>query len=136
MDQVALDTTFLIDLQNERRARGETRGAIRFLQVNPDVRLLLPVVALGEYLEGFDDPDGPEAQALVTPLEVVHVTERAARLYASTARKLRRAGRLIGTNDLWIACIARSEDVPLLTRNVAEFRRVPGLRVVAYSEGG
>jgi tRNA(fMet)-specific endonuclease VapC len=133
MDQVALDTTFLIDLQNERRDRGPSRGAIHFLRTFPDTELLLPSVALGEYLEGFDDPGSSEAQALVSPLQLLHVTANVALIYAATARKLRSAGRLIGTNDLWIACTARSENLPLLTRNVAEFRRVPGLSVVGYS---
>ena len=134
MDRVAIDTTFLIDLQNERRARGPVRGATRFLRANPGTVLLLPSVALGEYLEGFDDPVGAEAQALVASLRSLPVTERVAALYAATVRKLRRTGRLIGTNDLWIACTARAEEVPILTRNVADFRRVPGLRVLGYAD--
>jgi hypothetical protein len=32
MDRVALDTTFLIDLQNERRGRGAVQGATAFLE--------------------------------------------------------------------------------------------------------
>ncbi|MFW5920437.1 MAG: hypothetical protein ACOCUS_01255 [Polyangiales bacterium] len=61
MDRVALDTTFLIDLQNERRGRGEIRGAIAFLRDHASTELLLPSVALGEYLEGFGNPDSDEA---------------------------------------------------------------------------
>lgn len=133
MDAVVLDTTFLIDLQNERRARGKPRGATAFLRAHLDTELLLPSVALGEYWEGFDDPDAADAQALVAPLRRLDVTPDVARLYAVTVRALRASGRLIGSNDLWIGCTAKSAGLPIVTRNVAEFRRIPDLQVVSYS---
>lgn len=135
MERVALDTTFLIDLQNERRERGKPRGAVAFLHAHPDTVILLPTVALGEYLEGFDNPSSPEAQALVGFLHRLEVSEEVARIYARMARRLRASGRLIGTNDLWIACTALAADAPIATRNVAHFRRVPGLEIVSYAAG-
>jgi tRNA(fMet)-specific endonuclease VapC len=133
MERVALDTSFLIDLQNERRARGEQRGAIAFLRAHQNTRLALPAVALGEYLEGFDDPTGEAAQALVAHLDILPVTADVAQLYARVTRALRAAGKLIGGNDLWIACTAKAAGVPIVTRNVAHFRRVPGLDVLSYA---
>jgi tRNA(fMet)-specific endonuclease VapC len=133
MDRLAIDTTFLIDLQNERRRRGEKRGATNFLRANLEVELLLPCVALGEYLEGFDDPHGAEAQALIAPLRVLDITTEVARTYATIARSLRASGRLIGTNDLWIGCTASVAGLPLVTRNSSHFRRIPGLKVLSYS---
>ena len=41
----------------------------------------------------------------------------------------RRQGVRIGTQDLKIACIALAHDATVLTRNLADFRQVPGLRV-------
>lgn len=132
MERLALDTTFLIDLQNERRARGKPRGAMRFLLENQGVELFLPSVALGEYLEGFEDPDTDEARSLVAPLAILDATPDVAHHYARVTRMLRARGRLIGSNDLWIACTARAAGLPVLTRNAAEFRRVPDLKVVEY----
>jgi tRNA(fMet)-specific endonuclease VapC len=40
----------------------------------------------------------------------------------------RRQGVRIGTMDLKIACIALAHDATLLTRNVSDFAKVPGLR--------
>ena len=48
MERLALDTTFLIDLQNERRGRGKGRGARDFLRANPETELLLPVDVMTE----------------------------------------------------------------------------------------
>jgi tRNA(fMet)-specific endonuclease VapC len=132
VERLALDTSFLIDLQNERRGRGAPVGAIDFLRAHSGSELLLPTVALGEYLEGFVDPDSDAARALVAPLRVLDVTADVARVYAGVARSLREAGRLIGTNDLWIACTAKVAAIPIVTRNTEHFTRVPGLDVVSY----
>ena len=134
MDRIALDTTFLIDLQNERRLRGKARGAVAFLRAHPDSEFFLPTVALGEYLEGFDDPQSQDARALVATLNVLEVTSEVAALYAATTRTLRATGRLIGTNDLWIGCTVKAANLPILTRNVTHFRRIPELEVVDYAE--
>jgi len=133
MESLALDTTFLIDLQNERRSRGHASGATDFLSEHQSVELLLPAVALGEYLEGFADSNAEAAQALIAPLRVLPVTAETALVYATVVRSLRTKGQLIGTNDLWIACTAKAANLPLLTRNVSEFKRVPGLIVIGYA---
>ena len=39
---------------------------------------------------------------------------------------------LIGANDMMIAAVALAGDATLVTRNQAEFRRVPGLRVAQW----
>jgi predicted nucleic acid-binding protein len=133
MARVALDTSFLIDLQNERRARGVARGAMAFLRAHLDTQLLLPSVALGEYLEGFEDPASPAAQALVSPLRILPIGAAEAELYAQVTRSLRARRSLIGANDLWIGCAALAAGVPIVTRNVEHFGRIPGLHVIDYT---
>ena len=132
MERVALDTSFLIDLQRERRAPKTNRGALEFLRAHPETELRLPVVAAGEFLAGFEDPLHPAAWSLIGNLHILDVTTEVARRYAVVTRALRRAGQLIGTNDLWIGCCAAAQGLPLLTANVDHFRLIPGLRVVAY----
>jgi predicted nucleic acid-binding protein len=48
------------------------------------------------------------------------------------ARALRLKGKLIGSNDLWIAATALEREMALVTRNTAEFSRVPGLKIKGY----
>jgi tRNA(fMet)-specific endonuclease VapC len=133
VERVALDTSFLIDLQNERRGRGDSRGAVAFLSAHQASWLLLPSVALGEYLEGFPDPSSGAARSLVAGLQILEVTAEVAHHYARVSRQLRARGQLIGTNDLWIACTARAASLPIVTRNVEHFARVPDLEVVGYA---
>ncbi len=47
------------------RGGGRSRSAIACLESSRETELVLPCVALGEYLEGFDDPRLGEARALV-----------------------------------------------------------------------
>lgn len=43
--------------------------------------------------------------------------------------ELRSAHRRVGRMDLKIASICLANDLPLLTRNLSDFRELPGLRV-------
>jgi tRNA(fMet)-specific endonuclease VapC len=55
--------------------------------------------------------------------------DRCAEEYGVIRSELTRAGRPIGPNDLFIAATARAHDLILVTGNLREFSRVPGLQV-------
>lgn len=130
--RIALDTSFLIDLQRER-ARGPDQGAAHaYLRGAPSLELMLPATVLGEFAEGFDRSDHPVLRAIRELHTVLDVDERSALLYGQITRRLRERGQLLGANDLWIAATCVSHDVPLVTADVAHFRRVPDLEVIGY----
>lgn len=52
--------------------------------------------------------------------------------FAQTFRYLKDNGLLIGSNDLWIAATPLVHDLPVITRNICGFSRVPGLELVSY----
>jgi tRNA(fMet)-specific endonuclease VapC len=58
--------------------------------------------------------------------------DRAAEHYGSLRAHLRREGTEIGPNDLKIASIALANDMTLVTGNLREFHRVPGLMVAEW----
>ena len=68
-------------------------------------------------------------ERILSALEVVPLGEDVALHYGEIKAALRAAGQPIGPNDLWIAAHARSLDRTLITHNIREFQRVPGLRV-------
>ncbi len=130
--RVAFDTTFLIDFQRER-TREETDGpAHAFLAADPDVELLLPATALGEFAEGFAGVEDPILRTVRELHVLLPVDEETALVYGRITRALRRRGRLIGTNDLWIAATSIRHDVPLVTANVADFSRVERIQLLPY----
>ena len=62
-------------------------------------------------------------------VQVVELDAEVARRYGRLRAHLRSIGQPIGPNDLWIAAHALARDVPLITHNLSEFRRVPDLSV-------
>jgi tRNA(fMet)-specific endonuclease VapC len=49
--------------------------------------------------------------------------------YGKIRQLLQASGKRIGNNDLWIASHAIASKLILVTNNVTEFERVPGLKV-------
>ena len=130
--RVALDTSFLIDLQRER-GRGEHDGpAHAFLRRDPELQLHLSVVALGEFAGGFEDPDHPVLRVIREFHVLLPIDEETAIEYGKVTRRLRDTGRLIGANDLWIAAAILRHELPLVTGNTVEFARVDALDVITY----
>lgn len=52
--------------------------------------------------------------------------------YADIRTALESAGTPIGSHDLFIAAHARAHALTLVTHNLREFQRVPGLQVVDW----
>jgi predicted nucleic acid-binding protein len=126
-----LETTFLIDLEREERRR--TPGpAVSFLEDHAEARLYLPFTVAGELAAGLSMRDRPRWEAFLAPLFVLNSTPDVCWHYGRAYRHLHDTGALIGTNDLWIAATALAYDLPVLTRNVEHFRRVPGVEVQPY----
>jgi len=64
----------------------------------------------------------------LTPFEICPFTEHAASHYGDIRAHLERSGKPIGAMDMLIAAHARSMSLTLITNNLEEFARVPGLR--------
>ena len=67
--------------------------------------------------------------ALLDAMVVLPFDEPADAHYADIRATLERAGTPIGSHDMLIAAHARSRALTLVTHNLREFQRVPGLKV-------
>ena len=134
MDLLA-DTTFLIDLWREQRAPG---SATSFAKRSADLALGLPWVVVGEFLSGgvLAGQDGELLDAFVQRYSIIHSTDRIVNSYAQIFASVRKEGGAVGPNDLWIAACAEALDLPLVTRNAADFEVVSSIRVLSYKDGG
>jgi predicted nucleic acid-binding protein len=120
----------------------DTNAYVAFKRGDDDVlavlrraeRLWLPVVVLGELLAGFaaGNREAANREALAAFLEsprvaTLPVTDLTADHYALIFADLRRKGRPIPSNDLWIAASTLEQGAALLTLD-AHFAAVDGLR--------
>lgn len=125
-----LETTFLIDLEREHR-RGPGR-AVAFLEANEDAHLYLPFIVAGELAAGTSLAQRVRWEAFLAPFFVLPSTPDVSWEYGRAFRYLQENGRLIGGNDLWIAATGLAYRMPVVTRNLDHFRRVPDLEVEEY----
>ena len=69
---------------------------------------------------------------LLSGLLVAYPDDRFPILYGRLLAATRRTGRTSASMDLLIATAALQEDAALVTRNVKDFSKIPGLRVLSY----
>jgi tRNA(fMet)-specific endonuclease VapC len=128
-ERVLLDTSVCIPLIN----RSDASLAQRLLALRPGSLLLCSVVRaeleFGARNSARVAENLERVATFCRAFGSLAFDDAAAVHYGLIRAQLRREGRLIGGNDMLIAAIALSADAPLATRNVEEFRRVPGLTV-------
>lgn len=66
---------------------------------------------------------------ILSAVEILPLETPTDRQYAALRHHLTSEGSLIGPNDLLIAAHALASDLTVVTANVGEFSRVPGLKV-------
>ena len=129
-----LDTNVCIGILTAR----SPRALERLRQLSPsDVHVASVVRA--ELLSGARNSTRVEANLAVlatflSPFASVPFDDLAADYYGRLRATLHRAGELIGPNDMLIAATALARDLVLVTHNVKELSRVPGLRWVDWEE--
>lgn len=107
---------------------------------NTDSRIIkIPAVVEGDLLVGAYksvsvQKNAVAVESLICNFEVLPFDSKCARIYAKIRSELELAGKKIGPNDLLIAATALAYDAVLVTNNVKEFKRVPGLRLMSLAE--
>lgn len=135
MTRHLLDTNIWIYVMRNRPP--EVRE--RFVKLKPGSVVLSPIV-LGELNVGWRKSDRAEAnrdilEQYVQTAQLEVIDEAAASAYGEIRAALEAQGTPIGENDMWIAAQARESNCVLVTHNLGEFRRVPGLRVEDWVAG-
>jgi tRNA(fMet)-specific endonuclease VapC len=96
--------------------------------------LCISTITLGELLCGVQksarrSQNLQAVEQFTARLEVLPFSVKAAAHFGQIRAELARVGLLCGAYDMLIAAHARSEGLVLITNNVREFQRMPGLRI-------
>lgn len=99
-----------------------------------DGQMAISTITLGELLYGAERSAKPEENLAVVEgfaarLEVLAFEGQDAAHFGQLRAELAAKGKPIGPYDMLIAAHARSRGLILVTNNMKEFKRVPGLRV-------
>jgi tRNA(fMet)-specific endonuclease VapC len=99
-------------------------------------QMAIPVIVAGEYRYGIAQSRHRKIyenwlSGLLRDSAVLDITEPTTQHYAEITLELRRKGKPIPTNDLWIASLCRQHSLPLLSRD-RHFDLVTGLKRIAW----
>ncbi|HET9399346.1 MAG TPA: type II toxin-antitoxin system VapC family toxin [Candidatus Acidoferrales bacterium] len=123
-----LDTNALSAL-----ADGERR-AVEVVAQSQSVEV--PVIVLGEYRLGIAQSrhKGTYENWLrewIAAVKVLEIQEETTFTYAAIALELKKRGKPIPSNDLWIAALCRQHSLPILSRDL-HFDFVAGLQRIGW----
>lgn len=121
-----LDTNSVIALLKEDAAIWE-----KLKEHSPEDCAISAIVAYELFYGAFKSQRRDANLARIDGLrfEVIDFDQTDARHAGEIRAALEATGTPIGSNDILIAGQARSRDLTLVTRNVREFERVPGLKM-------
>ncbi len=96
----------------------------------------LPAIVLGEYRFGIAQSRRRKEyekwlEELIAATRVLSVDEETSKHYAQIRSELKKAGRPIPSNDLWIAALARQHRLPLMSQDT-HFDAVQGLKRIGW----
>ena len=106
---------------NALSAAADNDGAVIALLAQAE-DMAIPVIVLGEYRHGIAQSRNRSLyehwlENLLNDCRVLDINEPTARHYANILFELRRIGKPIPTNDIWIAALCRQHTLPLLSRD-------------------
>lgn len=120
--------------------RGNLPMAYELMRKSDPRMFGIPAVVEGELRTGARKSQHPQENKLLlerflAPFECVAYDHACSVVYGDIRAALESQGCIIGPNDLLIAATAIANQATLITGNVREFERVPGLSLESWAEG-
>lgn len=134
---VLIDASILIEAE-----RGRLHLELHVAR-RPDDESFLSVITASELLHGVHRAAQPHQRArrsafvegILERFPLLPVDLATARAHAQVWAELAKAGVLIGPHDLWLAATCLAHGLTMITANIREFARVPGLQVETWNNG-
>ncbi|MBN2291435.1 MAG: type II toxin-antitoxin system VapC family toxin [Pirellulales bacterium] len=102
----------------------------------------ISVITVSELLAGVHRASIPSrkekrsdfVETIISRFPILDITVEVAKKHAELSASLSKQGQMIGAHDLLIAATACHYHHAVLTLNISDFQRVPGLQVVDFSQ--
>lgn len=117
MEQMLLDTSFLIDVLNDRRGRADLMERFIFDRHT----LACCAINVAEVYVGLRAGEAQKTEALLRQLAYVPIRWEAAKLAGDLKREWARKGEALSLTDTTIAAVCLTESLTLVTDNRKHF---------------
>jgi tRNA(fMet)-specific endonuclease VapC len=124
-----LDTNVCVQYLRGRNALVRQRLASKAAVEIAICSVVLAELWIGALRSARPTANRAKIDTFVQPFACFPFDAAAAEIHAHIRHGLERAGSPIGPHDLQIAAIALAQGITLVTHNIAEFSRVPGLTI-------
>lgn len=133
---MVLDTSVCVDLFRETNLNKQG-NAYQALKELGDTRIYLTVFSLcelrtGACLSKLEEIENRKINSLSLRTTLLYPDDSFSVLYGETAAILIKAGTPIPVMDLMIGILAKAHGLPVLTRDIRHFKKIPGLVVESY----
>lgn len=129
-----IDTSIFIEAERERLDLYE------FISANLHEQFFMSVITVSELLHGvhrasdkYKKQRSKTIENWIEEVTIIDIDLQIARKHALIYSELKALGQLIGVHDQWIAATCLARDLTIVTANVGEFKRIPGLIVENWS---
>lgn len=124
----------ILDTNALSAAADGTPAAIEILSRGD--RLAVPVIVIGEYRFGILQSRQRQAYERwladwIAAVDVLSIEQATTEYYADIGLILKKIGKPIPTNDMWIAALCRQYSLPLMSRD-QHFDAVPGIERIDW----
>ena len=131
-----LDSSFCIDLMREHN-QGVNGPATTKLKSLGETGILISIFVVCELRAGAEMSKNPmqelaRVESLVESLNVVYPDRSSAVLYGETVAALLKHGTPVPLMDVLVGVAAKAFGLPILTRDIDHFQKIPGLVVIGY----
>ncbi|MGB2842741.1 MAG: type II toxin-antitoxin system VapC family toxin [Halobacteriota archaeon] len=122
-----LDTDHCVELLRENR------GVLTKLKsLDMDIEVYTTTITAAELFYGAHRMSNPEQRlgevnAFLNDIDIIDLDLESAKIYGQLKAELSRKGELLADNDLFIASIALSRSLTLVTHNTRHYARIPDL---------
>ncbi|MBL8029595.1 MAG: type II toxin-antitoxin system VapC family toxin [Fibrobacteres bacterium] len=129
---IIIDTSVLI--QFERKGSNISE----FVKQHEKEEMFLSVITASELLHGVHRATDAGIKAnrlafvegIIAAIPIIEIDLAVSRLHSQLWSDLSKTGQIIGAHDLWIAATCLAHGYMLVTSNVREFKRIPGLQLI------
>lgn len=134
MIRYMLDTNTIIYAKNNRPPK-----VLQRLLLHEPSEISISSITMAELEFGICHSSNPKRNRIalmmfLAGIKVLPFEANAAMEYGLIRHNLQHQGRIIGGNDMLIAAHSRSLGLTLVTHNVGEFSRIPGLKIEDWAE--